>query len=279
MPLQKKKEEKDVVSRMLLYGISSSSYTSATVLEEGDGGGNDDGSITSSTTEGFFPSAEQPPTPPPHLSSDASSSSSDPDDNNNYPRDGSRRRKVRFVPNFVVRIIPNDRTVEEVHASWISMRDQYQNRREIRAQQYRLLEVPEYREAIQYVKCRLERHGQYHRYRSRRRRGPIDIDCLDIEDLTGSSTTEEEEDHCDDDDDLDDLNNSDDDDIQDTVLLALTLGDRRGLERAGLYASRSKALHARSIQEAYRRGMSDEHLAEICRKRSERALQWARACK
>lgn len=263
-----------------LCSISSSFSTSATVLVEEDD--DHDDSVTSATTEDSS-SEEQPQREQLVSSSDTSSFSfSGPDDDENDDPRRDNNRKVRFFPNLVLRSIPNDRTEEEVQESWISMREHYQNKKEIRARQYLLLEVPEYREAIQYVKRRLEQH--FHHCRRHRQRGPIDIDCIDPEEVTDhSSSTAEEESYDNDLEDLDNTNNNYDNDShgqqQEKALEALTLGDRRGLERAGLCASRIKALHARSVQEAYRKGMSDEYLAEICRKRSERALQWAQACK
>jgi hypothetical protein len=277
-----RKDDPDHDARPLLCSISSSSFsTSATVLVEEDGDDDHDDSVTSATTEDYS-SEEQPQRKLLVSSSDTSSSSfSGPDDDENDDPRRDNNRKVRFFPNLVLRSIPNDRTEEEVQESWISMREHYQNKKEIRARQYLLLEVPEYREAIQYVKRRLEQHFHHRRRRQHRRRGPIDIDCIDPDEITENSATEEE--HYDDDlDNLDNFNTHDNDSHgqqQEKALEALTLGDRRGLERAGLCASRIKTLHARSIQEAYRKGMSDEYVAEICRKRSERALQWAQACK
>lgn len=226
------KTSDDSCSSILLRSSSGSS-SSATIL--------DDDSVTSATTEESFPTEEQ---------------------------QNCRRKVVRFPRHPIVQSIPNDRTVEEVQDSWISMQEHYQNRKNIRARQYRLFENPEYKEAINYVKRRLAQH--------QRRTGPVDIDSWNPEDNTDSSIDESNNNYFDNKDNNLEHHHQQ---LQEMALEALTLGDRRGLERAGLYGSHSKAIHARSIQEAYQKGMSAEQLAEICRKRSELALQWAQACK
>jgi hypothetical protein len=160
---------------------------------------------------------------------DTSSSSSD-----------SHRRVLRFVDQPVT-IIPNDRTEEEVKATWISLKETYQNRLKTRALQHRLLQDPEYCAAIEYVKVRLGRHT-----------GPYTVVDLDVDEPKETRNGYEA-----------------------AVITKLTQLDARGLENAGLYASRPTAIHVRAVQEAHRKGKSDKYIAEICRQRSGPALAWA----
>jgi hypothetical protein len=138
-------------------------------------------------------------------------------------------------------IIPNDRTEEEVKVTWISLKETYHNRLKTREMQRRLLQDPEYRAAIEYVKVRLGRHtGSY---------AIVDLD--------------------------DDEPNESSIGYETAVITKLTQLDARGLENAGLYASRPTAIHVRSVQEALRKGKPDNYIAELCRQRSGPALAWA----
>lgn len=151
-------------------------------------------------------------------------------------------RRVRFVDQ-PVSIIPNDRTEQEVKATWISLKETYKNRLKTRALQQELLQDPEYCAAIEYVKVRLGRHS-----------GPYDIVDLDAE-------TQEN------------------DGYEAAVITKLTQLDCQGLEKAGLYSSRPTAIHVRAVQEAYQKGKPDKYIAKLCKQRSDPALAWAQTSK
>lgn len=177
-------------------------------------------------------------------------------------------RSVQFREDPVlVTILTNHRTEEEFVASWMTLQDIQQNRIQAYTQQIRLLQDPQFREAIELIKNRLDAYGNGKRKHD-----------------------EEEEDHpfcfyqlVD----LDDCENNNQNDYyyyydeayykqEEKTIAILTQQDSRGLERSLLNRRLGAKMHARIVTEAYRNGMSPEAIAALCRQRSEPAQAWAR---
>jgi hypothetical protein len=171
---------------------------------------------------------------------------------------GRSIRRVQFAKTLVT-YIPSHHPTKDEHdhhqscSTWIAAKEHRENRKQIHVRQTRLMQLPEYRQAIDYVKSRLGRSG-------------FGSDCS----KTMTLFVEEKQEDCILTTTLDDL-----DEIE--ALEILARGDWRGLERAALSDRRHMACFVSTIRNAYQNGMSDESIASLCRQRSESAQAWAEA--
>lgn len=151
---------------------------------------------------------------------------------------------VRFAHDLVTSI-PSDQTRDQVKDTWIAKKEQRLNRKVIQAQQCRLMQVPEYQQAIECVKSRLGHNANVHET---------------------MGTMGEEKHQC---------TPSFHDMEEMEAALVLSRGDWRGLEKAALANRRQMACFVSKVRHAYQNGESEEYIANLCKQRSIGSQAWA----